>query len=335
MGQMAHLPNFSGMPEKCELVALADRRQELASRVAERYGIPRVYPSHKEVAKDREVEAVVSITGDAVNPAVSMDLLRAGKHVLIEKPMAAASADAENMALASEANGKWLMVAFMKRFDPGVELAKRRIDDYIASGKLGRITYARACCFGGDWWCGLDNPLRSQESAPQIQSDYPEWLPADSRTEYSIFNNLYSHNLNLLRFLLGDLRVESAKVGAPTRVAVMDGGGFPVTLEGGQLSANHWHEQTVVYFQHGRIEINTPSPMLRNVPAQVEIYEAGKYQTVQRPQAEWDWSFRREDEHFLDCVLENREPLTSARDSKRDVELMEEIFRKGIGSSRA
>src|SRR5215218_2915856 len=87
MAQKVHLPNFAAIPG-CELLALAEVRTGLRDRVADRYGIACRYSSHEELARDPEIEAVGVSAGFTLQGQMARDLLRAGKHVFMEKPMA-------------------------------------------------------------------------------------------------------------------------------------------------------------------------------------------------------------------------------------------------------
>jgi predicted dehydrogenase len=332
MGQVAHLRNYVGLPG-CEIVALAERRPKLRGQVAQRYGIPKTYESHEQLAADDEVEAVVAILPHALNDQVACDLLAAGKHVLTEKPMAASLAAGKRMANAAEASGKRLMIGYMKRYDAGVELAKTLIDGFRETGELGETTFVRSHCFGGDWICNIDPPIRTDESYPAwTPTPLPEWVPKDLRTPFDQFNNVYCHNLNLLRYLLDDpLEVESVSLSRPGRVVVFNAGGTTVSLEAGGISRNVWDEETKLYFRDGWVEILTPSPLAHNIPAKVQVYRAGKVQELREPMAPWTWAFRRQAEHFVQCVNEGLEPRSSGRDSLRDLELLEGIFRMHLG----
>jgi predicted dehydrogenase len=84
MAQKAHLPNFHRIPG-CALTALAEVRTGLRDRIADRYRIPRRYSSHEEMARDPEIEAVGVSAGYALQGQMARDLLRAGKHVFMEK----------------------------------------------------------------------------------------------------------------------------------------------------------------------------------------------------------------------------------------------------------
>src|SRR5690348_8944540 len=94
MAQKVHLPNFASIPE-CRLVALAEVREDLGQAVQAQYGIPRLYRTHQELAADPEIEAVALSAGYSLQGEMARDLLRAGKHVFMEKPMATTVAQAE------------------------------------------------------------------------------------------------------------------------------------------------------------------------------------------------------------------------------------------------
>src|SRR5207245_9753532 len=96
MAQKVHLPNFRRIPG-CELIALAEVRAGLRDRIAGRYGIPRRYSSHEEMARDPEIEAVGVSAGYALQGQMARDLLRAGQRVYMEKTMAERLAPAEEV----------------------------------------------------------------------------------------------------------------------------------------------------------------------------------------------------------------------------------------------
>lgn len=327
MGQIAHLPNYIES-DKCEVVALAELRPHLARAVAQKFNIPRVYETHAELARDPEVEAVVEITTDHLHAPIAIDLLNAGKHVLTEKPIATRVSDAARMVEAAEAKGLRLMVTYMKRYDPGIEEAKRIVDRLIETKELGEITFVRAHCFGGDWVCNAGKPITTDEPYPPVTPRLPDWLPAELARPFGGFNNVYCHNVNLIRHLLGDITgVHHAEFGERARVVLLEVAGTVASLETGPLSAHRWDEELKIYFQDGWLEIISAPPLLRNVPAQVRLYKAGKIREMVESFPAWDWGFRRTAEHFLDCIIEGKEPRSSGKDSLKDLEIMEQIFK--------
>jgi len=325
MGQAVHLPNFLSN-SKCEVLGVCDVRKELAAKVAQRLGLRRVWADDEELAQDPEVEAVAAIVQHAGHPAIVMRLLNAGKHVFIEKPMADSVDDARRMAAAAREAARILMVAYMKRYDPGVQWA-RHIVQQLSQGELGQRTFARVHCFGGDWSAGYPRTeLRTEEPAPRAEPRFPSWLPQDEKGNYSGFNNVYTHQLNLLRFLLGAGRVLDAHRQGGVHLVTLDFDGVLASLEAGSMNSRLWEEETLVCFQSGWLRMETPPPLLRNVPARVRLYVAGRQEIIQ-PRPEWRWAFEAEADHFLDCILAGQQPLSSGEDSAEDVELVEQVFR--------
>lgn len=94
---------------------------------------------------------------------IAIDAMNAGKHVYLEKPMATNLPDARTMVDTADRNGVKLMIGYMKRYDPGIELAKSIIDKVRVSGELGDITHMRVHCFGGDWICNVGKPITTDE----------------------------------------------------------------------------------------------------------------------------------------------------------------------------
>jgi len=325
MGQLVHLPNFASLPD-CELVALAEMRVELGRQVAQKYQIPRIYLSHTELAHDPEPEAVVVIMSEHLHHEIAIDLLHAGKHVYIEKPLAGCPSDGRRMAASAKQSGKVLMVGYMKRYDPGVELAKKKLDELFASGELGKLVHTKIHCFGGDWICSLGVPLSTNESAPAVEIRVPDWLPKEHETLYWTFQNVYCHDLNLLRYFLGEVQeVKYVDLLSPVKMVRMQFAGCLATLETGWTAPNAWDEQLTLFFEQGRMNIVLPPPLFRNQTAVLSIEKKGEHIHFNVPP---DWAFRRAAAHFIQCVQTGEPPRSPAEDSLRDLELVDEIFKK-------
>jgi len=333
MAQKVHIPNFTSLPG-CEVIALAEVRQDLGRKVQMRFGIPRLYSDHQAMLADPEIEAVAVSAAFSVQGDVARDALLAGKDVFMEKPMAISVTQADAIIEASQRSGKRLMVGYMKRYDAGNELVKATIDSFKQSGELGAITYVRNHGFCGDWLGGIDVPIdSSNEPVPEATVNGPTWLPAEFMKQYLGYLQQYTHNLNLIRWLLdaGDtvsVRVVDLDHDGYTGVVILDVAGTRAVLETGSISHYRWDEHTQIYFQHGYVKTWAPPLLLKQVPAEVEIYRAGKEQTFSRPVPlpTWTWSYKREAEHFVEHVR-NGEPFRStAEDTRTDVRLFEEIF---------
>jgi predicted dehydrogenase len=341
VAQSIHIPNFAGLPE-CEFVALAEVRRELGTSVAQRYNIPKVFASHHEMGEDPHIEAVGVSGPYALQGAIAEDLLRAGKDVFMEKPMAVSLERAQSLLAAQRESGKRLMVGYMKRYDAGNLLMKRQCERWLESGEAGKTMLARAHGFGGDWLYGRDPNVSieySKSSAPPAPEECPDWLPPERRESYLGYLQQWTHNINLLRFFLNDdgsAQVKSVQLDddGMTGLVVFDIKGTRAVLESGYSRFHGWDEHTQIYFEGGWIKTNAPALMQKEVPATVEIYRVG---TAERaPQlthefAQPSWSYREEAKHFLRCVRSGEAFSSSADDTLHDVRLIEDIYRQFLG----
>lgn len=339
IGQLAHLMNYVEV-KRCRVVALAEYRPELRRRVCQRYEIPRGYATHTELLADPEVEACIVVTPRPYTAPVGLDCLKAGKHVLTEKPMAGTSDQARELVEAAAARKLHYVVGYMKRHDEGVQLAKRMLDESTASGELGPIQFVRAHCYMGDSYCKADGHLVSDEKPQYSDAGLPmapTFLPAELAKPYARFVNCFSHNTNLLRYLFGRTpRVDYANMtGSPGQVAVLDFGNFVASLETGDATNRGWDEVTEVFFQHGCLTLRTPPALLKNVPASVELYKAGSVQQVIQPRPNWTWAFRRQAEAFVNNILDQRPPLSPGSDAIEDLRLIEEIWHADLARTAA
>ena len=343
VGQTIHIPNFASLPD-CRFLALAEVRSELGREVAARYGIPKVYRSHEEIAADREIEAVGVSGPYALQGKIAEDLLRAGKHVFMEKPMAVSVRRAESMLEAVRSSPARLMVGYMKRYDSGNLLLKKHLDAWRASGECGRLVLARNHGFGGNWIYGGDpNVPFSQSSVPMPPSpnECPDWLPADCQSSYLGFLQQWTHNVNLLRFFLGDDGGKTRLIQAHldpdgmTGLTILDINGTRAVVESGYTKFHGWDEHTQIYFEGGWLKTTAPPLVQKEVPASVEIYRAehGGYPAgIVREFPAPSWSYREEAKHFLACVRSGETFRSSAEDTLNDVRIFEEIYRQVIAS---
>lgn len=350
MAQRVHIPNFASLPG-CELAALAEVRPRLGQQVARRYGIPRLYRDHLELAADPEIDAVAVSAPFAVQGEIARDCLAAGKHVFMEKPMAVSLVQADRILAAARAGGARLMVAYMKRYDAGNELVHDLVAAWRRSGELGRLLYVRAHGFCGDWTAGIDVPVITTDEPPPPAATagehLPDWLPPQLRRSYVSFLQQYTHNVNLLRYFLDagdDVEVRHVDLDADgyTGVVVLSMGGVRCVLETGQLRYYRWDEHTQLYFQRGWVHTWAPPLLLRNAVAEVEIYrcdergapgmpgERGVQHTITRPLPEprWSWAYKREAAHFIECLRSGEPFRSSGEDTRTDVRVFEEIYRR-------
>ena len=128
--------NFNEAPG-AEIVAVADLSDERLAPIRKRYPAIRCTRDHREIMEDRSIEAVAIATPIRTHRALAEEALAAGKHVLIEKPLAGTVEDAEAIVRAAEAARRTLMVGHTFVYNPAVTAVRRAIE----RGDLGRVHY--------------------------------------------------------------------------------------------------------------------------------------------------------------------------------------------------
>jgi predicted dehydrogenase len=123
-----------------ELVAVANHRQQTARVFAERHGIGRATTDWQGLAADPSVDAAIVSTPNGLHAPQSIALLRAGKDVLVEKPMATTVADCDAMLQAARGSRGSLMVAHCWRFHPDVVAMRQR----VVVGEFGEVVKTRS-----------------------------------------------------------------------------------------------------------------------------------------------------------------------------------------------
>ena len=134
-----HLGGYSRNPN-VEIYALCDINEKNLARRAEEYKVSRTFTDYREMLALKELDAVSVCTWNSAHAECAIAALRAGKHVLCEKPMALNTVQAQEMEQAAKESGKLLMIGFVRRFGNDCAVLK----DFIDSGSFGEIYYAKA-----------------------------------------------------------------------------------------------------------------------------------------------------------------------------------------------
>ncbi|HXV97739.1 MAG TPA: Gfo/Idh/MocA family oxidoreductase [Anaerolineae bacterium] len=129
-----HVDALQQLP-MAEVAAVCTRRPERVKEVAEKYQVPKTYTDYHDLLADQDIDLVTVVThvSDHVQPTV--DALRAGKHVFLEKPMANSQEECDQIIAEVEKTDKCFMVGHICRFDTAYALAKEEIE----AGQIGQI----------------------------------------------------------------------------------------------------------------------------------------------------------------------------------------------------
>jgi len=136
-----HLPAIQGNGN-FEIIAFCDIKKERAEEAKEKYGASdaRIYTDYKELVNEKDLTAVYVLTPNKSHSIISIAAMKAGKHVMCEKPMAKTYEEAKQMLETAKETGKILTIGYQNRYRADAKYLKRACEN----GDLGDIYYAKA-----------------------------------------------------------------------------------------------------------------------------------------------------------------------------------------------
>jgi predicted dehydrogenase len=281
-----------------EVVAVANHREESALAFAERHGIARVTTDWEALASASDVDAGVVATPNALHAPQSIALLEAGKHVMVEKPMALTVAECDAMVAASHASGASLMVAHCWRFHDDV----RAMRDRIASGELGDVVKTRGYGVHAGW-------------GPS------GWFAQRALAGGGALPDMGVHAIDTARFLLGDPEPDRVCATIGTRY-----GDYDVDDDGILLIS--WSNGT-----NSIVESGWWHPHKEGLEAETEVYGTGGYARIfprEEPSEDYEHCtqpmYTAQMREFLGAIADGRPPRPSGQDGRVVMRIVEEAY---------
>jgi predicted dehydrogenase len=289
--------NLHDMPN-VQLVGVADAKPERLDFVRRHYPGVKAFSSHTDLLAT-DVEAVVISTPIHTHHRIALDALRAGKHVLVEKPLAASVAEAQELIEVAGARGKLVMVGHTFLYNPAVQELRRLVGD----GELGRIYYVDAA--------------RLNLGLFQRRAD--------------VMWDLAPHDISILMYVLGTNPVAvSARGSTCVQDDVHDVAYLELLFESG-VSA-HVHVSWLDPAKVRRITVVGDQKMAVyndvSLSEKIRVYDTGvgtpitnsfgefqmsyRHGQVTIPYITWQEPLRLECEHYIDCIRTGADPRTDA-----------------------
>ena len=286
--------------EETELLAVCDINAERAKNVAKQFGV-RAYTSMGKLLKNKDIEAV-SICVWSLNLAKeTLKALKAGKHVLVEKPMATNVKQAEKLLETAEEEGLHLSVGFLMRFIPGIQHMKNAIEDKT----IGNLVCATAKRF----------------------SEWPERIG-----DVGVVKDTAIHDIDIIRYFFGEEPIAVyAKTGSMKYKKFEDYAQIMLTFEGGKSAfiESNW---LTPYKTRTLVVTGSKAIMkLDYITQELTIEDAKK--TIQ-PRYPWQEPLKLELQHFANCILKKEKPLITGMDGLKALQIAEAAL-KSSATGRA
>ncbi|MHA7966064.1 Gfo/Idh/MocA family protein [Paenibacillus sp. CAU 1782] len=317
-----HLNAYDGN-EHAILYGVCDLNEERAKAAAEKYGAVKVYTDYRNLLADAEIEAVSICTWNNSHAEISIAAVKAGKHVLVEKPLCRTLEEALAVQHAVQESGKILQVGFVRRYDNNAALLR----DLVQSGEFGDIYYAKASSLRrlgnpGGWFADMERSGGGPLIDIGVHAIDLCWYLMGKPKPVSVSANTYRKlgnrsNIKLLSFYKAadyDAALNTVEDMANALIRFENGASLMVDVSF-TLHSKKDEASIKLYGDKGGFEVD---------PEVLIVSEKNNTIINSVPQTDhsgfhFDSAFQNEIDHFIENIINGTKPLSPVEDG---VEMM-------------
>jgi UDP-N-acetylglucosamine 3-dehydrogenase len=272
-----------------DLVGICDVNAERAKTVADQFGV-KAYTNSTQMLKNERIEAVSVCTWSTALAKEALKALKAGKHVLVEKPMATNTKQAEKLLETAEKNDLRLTVGFLMRFIPGLQ----HIREAIENKKIGELVCATA----------------------KRVSQWPERIG-----DVGVVKDVAIHDIDVVRYIFNEDPITVyAKTGSMKHKKFEDYAQIMLSYEDGKSAfiESNW----LTPYKTRILTVTGSDAIMRLDYITQELWIEEPKETLQ-PRYPWQEPLKLELQHFADCVLTRKKALITAADGLKALQIAE------------
>lgn len=310
IAQNAHIPAYLKQQD-VELVAVCDLNADRAKQVADKHGFTYSFTDYHQLLALEEIDAVSICTWNNAHAGAAIAAAKAGKHVLCEKPMAMNTQEAEAMMKAAKENNITFMIGFVNRFRSDSKVIKAIADE----GKFGDIYYSKA-----GWLRRRGTPLG--------------WFTDVSKSGGGPVIDIGVHVIDLTWYFMGKPKPVSVTAAIANKIGDYQTKGVSrwTAFDTDNLAFNTEDSASgMIRFENGATMQFEVSWAINGQDTGIYSYifgdkagaslsplaiygEEAHYLVDSTPTVNNEDSFANEIRHFLDCVKERKQPISTAED---------------------
>jgi UDP-N-acetylglucosamine 3-dehydrogenase len=269
------------------LIAICDVNAERAKTIADQFGA-KAYTDSNQMLKDPEIEAVNVCTWSTMLAQEAQKALQAGKHVLVEKPMATNTEQAQNLLDIAEANGLRLTVGFLMRFIPGIQAIREAVE----TKKIGDLVSATA----------------------KRVSQWPERIG-----DVGVVKDTAIHDIDMMRYIAQQDPISVyAKTGNMRHRQFEDYAQIMLTFEGGQSAfiESNW----LTPYKTRTLNVTGTDALMRLDYITQELWIENAKETLQ-PRLPFQEPLKMELQQFAECIQQKKQPLVTGTDGYKALQI--------------
>ena len=307
---------------KAKLVAVTSRREERAKEFASKWKLDFWYTDYREMLEKAPIDAVIISSPHYLHYPMAIDSMKAGKHTLVDKPMAISVKETDGMINEAKKRGVKLGVILPSRFDP----TYRRLKNAVEEGKFGQLILGEAVV---EW------------SRTQEYYDNSPWRGRWATEGGGALINQAIHTIDVLIWIMGSPKYLWAQIDTVAhKIEVEDIAVATVRFENGALGVIQG--STAIYpGLPTRLEIHgTKGTAIVEGETLKRWSVIGEEEIVEKKVKEGLGSWASPEltpatnhaaliKDFAEAVLEDREPFVNGAEGKRSIEVIMAIYKSG------
>ena len=283
-----------------ELIAICDVNAERAKAVADQFGV-KAYTNSARMLKNKEIEALSVCTWSTVLAKEALKGLKAGKHVLVEKPMATNTKQAQKLCQIAQENGLHLTVGFLMRFIPGLQ----SIREAVENERIGQLVCANA----------------------KRVSQWPERIG-----DVGVVKDTAIHDIDVMRFISKqDPITVYAKMGSMKYRKFEDYAHIMLTYKSGESAfiESNW----LTPYKTRTLTVTGSDAIMRLDYITQDLWIEKQKESVQ-PRYAFQEPLKSELQHFTECIIEKKKPVITGEDGVKALEIAQAAM-KSSAKNRA
>ncbi len=312
------------------IYAVCDVNEQRVKSAAYKYGAVKSYTHYTELLADPNIDAVSICTWNHSHAEISIAAVKAGKHVLVEKPLCLSVEEALKVQVAVRASGKILMVGFVRRYDANAQL----LHSFIQNDEFGELYYAKASNLRrlgnpGGWFADVDR----SGGGPLIDLGVhlidlcwymmgrPKAVTVSGNTYQKLGNRANIKNLSFYKAADYDASKNSVEDLANAIIRFDNGASLMIDVSF-TLHQQKDENSAKIYGTKGSFQVDP------NVSMVTEKHNTILNTFPQTDHTGFDFAsaFQNEINHFVECVQLNKEPISPVEDGVEIMKILCAIY---------
>jgi len=308
------IKNISG----AELVAVCDLIESCAQNIAKVYG-GTPYTDYRHILDRKDIDIVNICVPSGLHSQIGQEVAEAGKHVLVEKPIALTLEDADALMETCQENDVTLGVVLQNRFNPPMRELRRAVDECrLGRLLLGNVTvrWYRPQAYYEDGWHGtwsMDGGALMNQAIHHI--DALLWFLGEPQSVFAYTATL-AHKMEAEDTGIAVVRFKSGALGVIEASTIT----YPENLEG----------SLALFGEKGSVKVGGTAlnrRLIWKIDGQLELEQHLLAREAVDPPTVYGFSHQEQIAEMMAAVLQDREPSTSGREARKSLQLVTALYK--------